>query len=110
MAIDIADVPRAQRYEMRDGDALLGWVDYRLEGHVRSLVHARVLPEARHHGLATRMVRSLLDDIEVRGEQVLPLCSFVQWVIERHPEYRMLVPRDAPAAMCPWLGVNPDAE
>lgn len=106
MSIDVAEVPMSSRFELRrDGEAV-AWVDYHLDGEVHWLDHVRVLPRYRHQGLATRLVRAVLDEIGARGERVVPACPFVRAVIEWHPEYRPLVAGEAPAATCPWLGMD----
>lgn len=104
MAVHITDEPDAARFALHQGGALVGWVDYRIEADAYVLHHARVVPGARHRGIATHLVLAVLAQLERRGAQVIPACSFVAWVIDRHPEYRQLVSREAPAGMCPWLG------
>jgi predicted GNAT family acetyltransferase len=110
MAIDIADVPRFSRFELRQSGELAGWLDYRLTNGVFSLLHAEVVPRARHKGLATRLVRGALDDLARRGATVVPACGFVAWVIAQDPGYRQLVAAEAPVALCGWLGVDHHAK
>jgi predicted GNAT family acetyltransferase len=110
MAIDITDVPRSSRFELRRSGQLIGWLDYHVSSGVFSLRHTEVAPQARHDGLATRLVHAALDDLALRGATVIPVCGFVRWIIEKDPEYRPLVAGETPAAMCPWLGVSHDAE
>lgn len=107
MAVDVTDAPAAARFELHQDGTLVGWVDYRIEAEAYVLHHARVLPEARRHGLATQMVRAVLAQLDDRSARVIPSCSFVAWVVGRSPEYRRLVSREAPEGLCPWLG-SPD--
>ena len=85
------DVPDADRYEIRDGDRLLGIAAYQLRGDQIRFTHTEVNPEAGESGLGSRLVRAALDDVRGKGLQVVPLCPFVRGWIERHPEYADLV-------------------
>ena len=39
------------------------------------------------HGLGSRLVREMLDDIRRRKAKVLPICPFVLALLQRHDEY-----------------------
>ncbi len=85
------DVPEQNRYEIRDGDRLLGVAEYERRGEEVRFTHTEVDPSAGESGLGSRLVRSALDDVRTAGGTVVPLCSFVRGWIERHPEYGDLV-------------------
>ncbi|HEV7725816.1 MAG TPA: GNAT family N-acetyltransferase [Modestobacter sp.] len=91
----VTDAPESSRYEIRDGDRLLGLAAYRRRGDQVVFTHTEVEDSQEHSGLGSRLVRGALDDVRRSGGTVVPLCSFVKGWIERHPEYRDLV--DAPA-------------
>ena len=85
------DVPEQSRYEIRDGERLLGVAQYeRRDGEVR-FTHTEIDPSAGGTGLGSTLVRAALDDVRARGGTVVPLCSFVRGWIERHPDYADLV-------------------
>ena len=42
MAPAVSDNPSAQRFELRDDDQLLGWLDYRPAGTIVILAHTEV--------------------------------------------------------------------
>ncbi len=91
METTVRDAPDADRYEIRDGDRLLGIAAYqRRENEIR-FTHTEVNPDAGESGLGSRLVRSALDDVRGKGLRVVPLCSFVRGWIERHPEYADLL-------------------
>jgi predicted GNAT family acetyltransferase len=94
--IGVVDVPEASRYEARHGDALLGFVEYRLLTGRITLIHTEVLPAAEGRGVGGRLARSVLDDARARGLRVRPLCPFITAWIQRHPEYADIVV-EAPA-------------
>jgi predicted GNAT family acetyltransferase len=91
METTVRDVPDADRYEIRDGDRLLGIAAYQLRGDQIRFTHTEVNPEAGESGLGSRLVRAALDDVRGKGLQVVPLCPFVRGWIERHPDYADLV-------------------
>lgn len=87
----VQDAPEAERYEIRDGDRLLGIAAYRRRGDTVVFTHTEVDQDAGESGLGSRLVRGALDDVRARGGDVEPRCSFVRGYIERHPEYRELL-------------------
>ena len=91
METTVRDAPDADRYEIRDGDRLLGIAAYQRRDDEIRFTHTEVDPDAGESGLGSRLVRAALDDVRSKGERVVPLCPFVRGWIERHPEYADLV-------------------
>ncbi len=89
------DVPEADRYEIRDGDRLLGLAAYERRGDQVVFTHTEIDPQAEGSGLGGKLVRAALDDVRGRGGRVVAQCSFVRGWIERHPEYGDLVAHDS---------------
>ncbi len=89
------DVPEQNRYEIRDGDRLLGIADYDRRGDQVRFTHTEVDPSAGESGLGSTLVRAALDDVRAKGGSVVPLCSFVRHWIEKHPDYADLVAEKA---------------
>jgi predicted GNAT family acetyltransferase len=87
----VHDAPDAGRYELRDGERVLGFAAYQRHGDTVVFTHTEVDPDEGESGLGSRLVRGALDDVRSRGGGVEPSCSFVRGYIERHPEYRDLV-------------------
>ena len=87
----VHDAPDADRYEIRDGDRLLGIAAYQRYGDVLVFTHTEVDPDAGQSGLGGRLVRAALDDVRAKGGRVVPQCPFVRGWIERHPDYADLV-------------------
>jgi uncharacterized protein len=95
-ALTIADHPAQRRYEARLGDRLAGWVEY---GRVRSrlvALHTEVLPEFGGRGIASALVRHVLDEARASGTTVTPRCPFFVAHFERHPEDADLLASPAP--------------
>jgi uncharacterized protein len=92
-----ADEPRvvrdehARRYEVFKGDQRAGFVSYRDEQGVRTLIHTEVDPAFKGGGLAGRLARKALDDARAEGLKVVPKCSYIAAYIEKHEEYADLV-------------------
>jgi uncharacterized protein len=85
-ALEITDNPEARRYEARLGDQLAGWVEYgRVESRFVAL-HTEVPPAFVGRGIASALVRRVLDDARAAGLKVTPRCPFFAAHFERHPE------------------------
>ena len=91
MEITVRDNPEESRYEIRDGDRLLGHADYHRHGDTTVFIHTEVDPDAGQDGLGSKLVRAALDDVRGRGGSVVPQCPFVRGWIERHQDYADLV-------------------
>jgi predicted GNAT family acetyltransferase len=90
----VTDAPENSRYEIRDGDLLLGQAVYQLRGDQVVFTHTEVDMDQERSGLGSTLVRAALDDVRSKGGTVVPMCSFVRGWIERHPEYQDLVATD----------------
>jgi predicted GNAT family acetyltransferase len=91
METTVRDDPEESRYEIRDGDRVLGLAAYERRGDTTVFTHTTVDPDAGQDGLGSTLVRAALDDVRARGGSVVPQCSFVRGWIERHPDYADLV-------------------
>jgi predicted GNAT family acetyltransferase len=83
--------PEDNRYEIREGDQLLGISAYQRRGNTLVFTHTEVDSDSGHSGLGSTLVRAALDDVRRQGEKVVPLCPFVRGWIDRHPDYADLV-------------------
>ena len=95
----ITDNPEERRYEARAGGELAGWVDYGRVGTRLVALHTEVLPEFGGRGIASALVRRVLDDARSAGHTITPRCPFFVTHFQRHPEDRDLIaaPRERPA-------------
>jgi predicted GNAT family acetyltransferase len=86
MTLEITDNAAERRYEAHLDGELAGWVEYRrLDGRIVAL-HTEVPPAFGGRGIASALVRRVLDDARVAGEKVTPRCPFFVAHFERHPE------------------------
>ena len=76
-----------------DGD-LAGFVEYHDHGTTRAFLHTEIGSAYEGRGLASELIRSVLDEARSTGRHVLPYCGFVRGYIKRHAEYVDLVAED----------------
>ena len=90
----VVHAPEASRYELCDGDRLIGEAAYhRRDGRI-AFTHTEVDEALEGRGLGSRLVATALDDARSEGLEVVPLCPFVARFIDRHPEYQEVVAAD----------------
>ena len=82
----VIDGPERSRLELRDGDDLLGWLDYRPAGDSVILAHTEVAERHEGQGLGGTLVRAGLERFAADGHTVIPTCEFAIAYIHRHPE------------------------
>lgn len=91
MTTELVHDADAHRYELRTGEEVLGFIDYRLSRDHVTLVHTEVDPAHSGQGHAATLVRGALDDAREQGLRVVPACPYVASYIDKHPEYADLV-------------------
>ncbi|MDV6297414.1 GNAT family N-acetyltransferase [Rhodococcus aetherivorans] len=92
--ITVNHAPDRHRYELRDGDTVIGFTQYRTRtsGDTRRVfVHTEVDPTYGGLGLAARLVEFALDDVAATGERIVPLCPYVAKYLRTHHNYDHLV-------------------
>src|SRR3712207_5004139 len=86
MDITVVDVPERGRFEIRDGERVLGLASYHVDAGVMTLPHTEVDPSVGGRGLGTQLVHGVLAAARERHLHVLPYCSFVRKYLVEHPE------------------------
>jgi predicted GNAT family acetyltransferase/glutaredoxin len=90
----VVNVPEAHRYELLlDGDRI-GELAYRQRKDRIAFTHTNVNPAYEGRGLGSRLAEAALADARRQGLAVVPLCPFIAWYLERHPEHGDLVAPD----------------
>jgi predicted GNAT family acetyltransferase/glutaredoxin len=90
----VVNVPEASRYELRAGDRMIGEAAYRRRNGRLALIHTEVDEALEGRGLGGRLIQVALDDARREGLEVVPLCPFVEWFVEQHPEYQDVIAAD----------------
>ncbi|OQX61369.1 MAG: hypothetical protein B5M51_08070 [Anaerolinea sp. 4484_236] len=85
-ALEIQHREDARRFEIRIGDDV-AVLDYYLNENTITFTHTGVPQKMEGNGIGSLIVRAGLDHAREQGHKVVPLCSFVDAYIRRHPEY-----------------------
>lgn len=89
--ITVANAPERLRYELRLGDAVIGFALYRLVGRRVVFIHTEVDEAYSGQGLATRLAKFALDDVRAAGKRIVPVCPYIAAYLRQHPEYDDIV-------------------
>lgn len=95
--LSVRDNESRERYELLQGESVIGTIVYDTRPDAVVLVHTDVDRAFEGRGYGSRLIAGALDDIRARGLSVVPVCRFVRAYLERHPEYADLVARDRAA-------------
>lgn len=94
MQSNVRDDPADRRYVLALGRET-AFAAYDLAGDTITFTHTVVPPDRQGEGIATLLIRAVLDDVRRRGLAVIPQCPFVAAYMDRHPETQdLLAPRD----------------
>lgn len=93
----VVDVPERSRFEIRVGEEVAGFTEYRRRPGLIAFIHTLTDPRFEGQGLASELVRAALSQARSDGLSVLPFCPFVRSYIARHSEHLDLVPEDVRA-------------
>lgn len=88
--IELIDHKELHNYELWI-DNQKSFIDYKLKGDKVYLLHTEVPKELEGKGIAAALVEKTLNDIESRQLKLVPLCSYIQIFLKRHPEWNHLV-------------------
>jgi len=87
---DIRNNTVRHRYELdADGDTAVAY--YTISPGVITLTHTETPMALRGRGIASRLVRGVLESARVEGLKVVPKCPFVSAYIAKHPEFGTLL-------------------
>ena len=91
MSFAVTDNPQADRYELHDGDPLVGIAAYQLRNGTIIFTHTEVSDVYEGQGAGSQLAREALDDVRRRGLRVVARCPFIAAWIGRHPDYADLL-------------------
>jgi predicted GNAT family acetyltransferase len=87
-------------YEATVGDTEIAALPYDVAGDDRLVLQpTSVFPQFRKQGVATELIRRVLDDVRAQGKTVTIMCPIVRTFVERHPEYGDLVDAQHPGVV-----------
>ena len=88
------NVPEAHRYELLLDGEWIGELAYSRRNDRIAFTHTNVNPAFEGRGFGSRLAEAALADARRQGLAVVPLCPFIAWYIEQHPEHGDLVAAD----------------
>jgi len=91
MELTVRKAEDRSRYELVEGEAVVGVAEYDVQGDTIVFPHTAIDPTRRGRGFGAVLVRAVLDDVRPTGQTVVPTCWFVREFIEVHPEYADLL-------------------
>lgn len=83
----VIDNSEKKRFEIHV-DGHIAFEDYEYFDGGIAYLHTEVPPELGGRGIASFLIRYILDDAAAKGLKVKPVCPFVRAYIEKHPEYQ----------------------
>jgi predicted GNAT family acetyltransferase len=90
--LEVINDEKAGIYEAIVGDRTVAGLSYTVTGDDRLVLLAiSVFPEFRRQGVATELIRRVLDDVRTQGKTVTIMCPIVRTFIEKNPGYAGLI-------------------
>ncbi|WP_051432674.1 GNAT family N-acetyltransferase [Promicromonospora kroppenstedtii] len=86
-------------YDATVADQEVGGLTYRDHDGRVVLVAVSILPQFRHQGAATQLIRHVLDDLRAQGKKATVLCPIVRTFIDKHTEYQDVVDPQHPGVV-----------
>jgi predicted GNAT family acetyltransferase len=77
-------------------DDEVAMLTYKLVGHRFVLLSTSVVPGFRKHGIATRLIAHVLDDVRGSGRSVTVICPAVREFMDHYPQYEDLLDKNRP--------------
>ncbi len=88
--VKLIDNKEEKRFEMHIDDHI-ALIDYILKPDKIYLTHTNVPPEIGGRGIGMKIVLATLEEADRRGLRIISGCSFIDFFIERHPEWKRLL-------------------
>jgi hypothetical protein len=90
MQCKLVDNEKDKQYEFHI-DGVIAKIEYIRAKDKIYLTHTEVPNELEGKGIASALVKEVLEDIEKRELTLIPMCPFVAGYIQRHPDWKKLV-------------------
>lgn len=86
-ALEVRDVPGRSRFELVEGDVVVGVADYEMiADDVAVMPRTFISADRRGEGLGDRLLEGALAELSARDVKVVPRCWFVADYLARHPD------------------------
>lgn len=98
--IAIRNNPERSRFEVLDGDAVIGQAAYLdHDDSQRIFYHTVVDEEYGGRGLAGQLAAQALDETVAAGLVIVPVCPYIKSYVEKHPRYAPKIKMPTPAIL-----------
>jgi predicted GNAT family acetyltransferase len=88
----VEHLPTHGRFRLLVDDREVAVLDYRRLPGTWNIVHTYTEPVSRGYGVASDLVRAVLDTARADGVKIIPTCPYVAWwIYEYQPGYEDLV-------------------
>ena len=81
---------RGEYHARVEGSSAIGRLTYSRRDDVLAADHTIVPPEIGGRGVAAELVKALVADARTNGWKINPVCSYVDAMFRRHPEWAAL--------------------
>jgi uncharacterized protein len=88
--LDIVNNEAIHNFEMMI-DGYRAFIDYKAKGNKVYLIHTEVPAELKGQGAAEALVEKTMRYLEAHQLKMVPLCSYIQVYLKRHPEWERLL-------------------
>ena len=96
-AITIRNNPDRSRFEMLDGDTVIGQAAYVDDGAAHRIFYHTVIDEERSgQGLAGRLAAQALEETVAAGLKIVPVCPFIKKYLRKNTRYAARVQLPTP--------------
>jgi predicted GNAT family acetyltransferase len=79
------------RFELMDGDEVIAFATYVVDGGTVVIHHVETTPSRRRNGHAAELMAGVLDQIRRTGRTVTPVCSYALAYVQDHPDQHDLL-------------------
>ena len=83
---DVNDNKAMHRYEL-NVDGSVAFANYRLSPDIVTITHTETPAALRGRGIASQLIKGVLEQIRADGLKVVAGCGFVVDYLAKHPEY-----------------------
>ena len=89
--LTVVENDELRRYELHAAGTTAGTLDFRVLGRRRVLGHTEVTADQRGRGLATALIKAVLDDLIAEGVRITNYCPAVEGFLQGNPEYLVVL-------------------
>lgn len=86
MSTEVREDTEQQRFEILVDGEVAGFAEYRLAAGMRIFPHTEIEERFGGRGLGGELIGAAMRATRAAGEDVVPLCPFVQHYLRTHPE------------------------